>query len=610
MSDSPSQFALLRQRRFGPFFWTQFLGAFNDNIFKTALLTVLTYETLTWTTLDPNLLNNLIPGLFILPFLLFSATAGQLADKFDKARLARFVKLLEIGIMGVAAVGWMTHNLWLLIAAVAGMGLHSALFGPVKYSYLPQHLRANELVGGNGVVEMGTFAGILLGEVVGAVLVLTKPLGIQLVAAGTILIAFAGWFSSRRIPTSPPPAPTLKISWNPFSESIRNLRFSSRNRTVFLAMLANSWFWFYGAILLAQFPVFSKNELNGDHSIFVLLLTVFSLGIGAGSLLCERLSGRKVEIGLVPFGALGLTIFGVDLYISGSSYAIAVAGSSTINAFGFLARSGGWHVLVDCLMIGVFGGFYIVPLFAQIQTRSARDHLSRTIAGMNILNALFMVIAALVGMLLLNSGLTISQLFLVTAVMNAVVTALIFVSMPEYLVRFAGWALIHTVYQVRVTNADRIPATGPALLLCNHVSNIDALIIMAASPRPIRLVVEDFAGGSSIRFWLLRRLKAIAIPSLRKDSASGEQALGDIGSALQDGEVLCAFLQNSTTVAGLSDVIDDAGAPVIPIVLKGVSSGPPSRQKGSPPKRLFNRGLVLKIELSFGEKLAASGTAL
>lgn len=606
----PSQFALLRQRRFAPFFWAQFLGAFNDNVFKTALLTILTYETLAWTTLDPNLLNNLIPGLFILPFLLFSATAGQLADKFDKARLARLVKLLEIGIMGVAAIGWMTHNLWLLVAAVAGMGMHSALFGPVKYSYLPQHLHTHELVGGNGVVEMGTFVGILLGEVVGAVLILSKPIGIELVAVGTILIAIAGWVSSRRIPSSPPPVPRLRINPNPIAESIRNIRFSSRNRVVFAAMLGNSWFWFYGAILLAQFPMFSKNELGGDHSVFVLLLTVFSLGIGAGSLLCERLSGHKVEIGLVPLGAIGLTLFGIDLCLSGSSYATASAGRSAVDAFGFLAQPGGGRVLVDCLLIGVFGGLYIVPLFALIQTRSDHAHLSRTIAGMNILNALFMVVAALAGTLLLKSGLTIPQLFLVTAMTNAVVTACIFIVMPEYLVRFVAWVLIHTVYRVRVTNADRIPATGPALLMCNQVSHADVLVIIAASPRPIRFVIGDRVDDSPILSWALRSAKAIPISSEREEDAERKRAFDAIASALRNGELICTLRRGQSTAGNEHEVFgrdsqtiaDLASIPVIPITLQGFWSALLSRQN-SPFERAFRSGPFSKLELSIGEPL-------
>jgi MFS family permease len=434
----PNQFSLLSQRRFGPFFWTQFFGAFNDNVFKTALLTVLTYEAIHWTTLDVGLLNNLIPGLFILPFVLFSASAGQLADKFEKSRLARAVKLLEIVIMLIAGFGWLTHTLWLLVAAVVGMGLHSTLFGPVKYAYLPQHLKTNELVGGNGIIEMGTFVGILLGEVVGALLVLQRPWGEMAVAGGTLAVAIIGWLASRAIPNSPAPAPELKISCNPLAESIRNLAFSSKNRPLLLAMLGNSWFWFYGAIVLAQFPLFAKNTLHGDYSVFVLLLMMFSFGVGAGSLLCERLSGRKIEIGLVPFGAIGLSLFGVDLFLASVNYE-ATAAATLVDMAGFVGRHGSLRILFDCVMIGVFGGFYIVPLFALIQTRCERAHIARTIAGVNILNALFMVTAAVVAMLLLKAGCSIPQLFLVTAILNALFAATMFLLAPEFLQRFRIW---------------------------------------------------------------------------------------------------------------------------------------------------------------------------
>jgi MFS family permease len=434
MSQS-SQFSLLNQRRFGPFFWTQFLGAFNDNVFKTALVTILTYDAFRWTTTNIGLLNNLIPGLFILPFVLFSATAGQLADKFDKARVARAVKLLEIAIMLIAATGWMTHTLWLLIAAIVGMGFHSTLFGPVKYAYLPQHLRPDELVGGNGLIEMGTFVGILLGEVLGATLVVQSSWGIGLVAGGTLAIAAIGWLASLRIPVSPASEPALRINGNMFSETFRNLSFSSKNRTVFLSLLGNSWFWFYGAIVLSQFPLYAKVYLHGDHTVFVLLLTVFSLGIGAGSLLCETLSGHKIEIGLVPFGSIGLSVFGIDLYLASIDY----ANTGTVDAWAFLAQHGSIRILFDCVMIGMFGGFYIVPLFALIQTRCDPTHIARTIAGMNIMNSLFMIAAAGLAIVLLGNGCTIPQLFLVTAVLNALVAVCLFSLVPEFLTHFAAW---------------------------------------------------------------------------------------------------------------------------------------------------------------------------
>jgi len=607
-SSRPNQFSLLRQRRFAPFFWTQFFGAFNDNVFKTALLTILTYDALNWTSMDPGFLNNLIPGLFILPFVLFSATSGQFADKFEKSRIARYIKLLEIAIMSLAAVGWMTHNLWLLIAAVVGMGLHSTLFGPVKYAYLPQQLHKDELIGGNGVIEMGTFVGILLGEIIGAVLVVHKPWGIELVAGGTITVAIIGWLFSRRIPLTPAPEPDLKINWNPITETARNLRFSRQNRPVFLAMLGNSWFWFYGAIMLAQFPLYAKNYLHGDHSVFVLLLTVFSLGVGTGSLLCERLSGRKVEIGLVPFGAIGLSVFGVDLFLASRAYTNIVA----VDLIGFVAQHGSGRVLFDCVMIGLFGGLYIVPLFAVIQTRCDRGHLSRTIAGMNIMNALFMVVAALVAMVLLKMGLTIPEIFLVTAILNAIVAIYIFSVVPEYMVRFLAWILIHTIHRVRTVDISRIPEEGAAVLVCNHVSYVDAIVIMAASPRPIRFVMDHRIFKIPFLAWLFRNSKAIPIATAKEDPALMEKAFTQIAAALADGDLVCIFPEGKLTRTGdinafrggIRKIIERTPVPVIPMALRGLWGSMWTHSEGNPFGRSFRRGPLSVLELAVGKSVA------
>lgn len=603
-----SQFSLLAQRRFGPFFWTQFFGAFNDNVFKTALLTVLTYEALSWTTLDTGLLNNLIPGLFILPFVLFSATAGQLADKFEKSRLARCVKLIEIAIMAIAAAGWMTHTLWLLIVAVVGMGVHSTLFGPVKYAYLPQQLKQEELIGGNGLIEMGTFVGILLGEVLGAVLVSHKPWGIELVAGGTIAIAVIGWLASRAIPLTPAPEPALKINWNPVTETVRNIGFSRQNRPVFLSLLGNSWFWFYGAIILAQFPVYAKDYLHGDHSVFVLLLAVFSLGIGAGSLLCERLSGHKVEIGLVPFGSIGLSVFGFDLYLASLAY----TNTAAVDMAGFIAQQGSARILFDCIMIGVFGGLYIVPLFAIIQTRCDPKHVSRTIAGMNIMNALFMVTAALVAMVLLKMGFTIPQIFMATAVMNALVAIYIFSLVPEFLMRFVAWLLIHTIHRVHGVDTDRIPDEGAAVLVCNHVSYVDAVVIMAASPRPIRFVMDHRIFKMPVLSWIFKTAKAIPIAPAKEDPWLMEKAYVDIAQALHEGELVCIFPEGKLTSTGemnafkggIKKIIDRSPVPVIPMALRGLWGSMLTRGEGNPFGRSFKRGPLSKLSLVVGQPLA------
>ncbi|MFS2138530.1 MFS transporter [Duganella sp. Dugasp56] len=612
----PNQFSLLSQRRFAPFFWTQFLGAFNDNLFKTALVVILTFDALSWTTLSPSLITNLIPGLFILPYVLFSATAGQLADKFEKSGLTRFVKWLEVAIMCVAGLGWFTHTLWLLVAAVVGMGIHSTLFGPVKYAYLPQQLKPEELIGGNGVTEMGTFVGILLGEILGAVLVVQRPNGIALEAIATIAVALLGLIASYRIPNAPAPVPELKVSWNFVGESIRNINFSRKNRVVFLSMLGNSWFWFYGALVLAQFPVYAKDFLHGDHSVFVLLLTVFSLGVGAGSLLCERLSGRKVEIGLVPFGSIGLSLFGADLYFSSQHFAAvagALASGPHLDAFAMMASHHAiWRILFDVLMIGMFGGFFIVPLFALIQIRCDPAHISRTIAGMNILNALFMVAAAGVAILLLGQGFTIPQLFLVTALLNAVVAIYIFSLVPEFLMRFLAWLLIHTVHRVRLIDADRIPAEGAAVLVCNHVSYVDAIVIGAASPRPIRFVMDHRIFKLPLLGWIFRTARAIPIASAKEDPWLMEKAYVDIAQALHEGDLVCIFPEGRLTntgelnefKGGIAKIVERTKVPVIPMALRGLWGHLLSRSDDNVFERAFRTGLRSRLALAVGLPVA------
>jgi MFS family permease len=425
-------------------------------VFKTALLTILTYDALSWTDMDPGLLNNLIPGLFILPFFLFSATSGQLADKLEKGRVARFVKLLEIAIMGIAAYGWMTHHLWLLIAAVVGMGIHSTLFGPVKYAYLPQQLKREELVGGNGLIEMGTFVGILLGKFWVRCWWCTSPGGLHLVAGITIGIAVLGWLASLRIPPSPAPVPELKVNWNPSPRPCA----TSAIRAATGRCSCRCWA-IPGSGSMA--PSCWRNSRSTRRTT--------CMATTASSCCCWRCSrwarrgfaavraavGHKVEIGLVPFGSIGLSVFGLELYFASQAY---VTPSAMLDLGGFLAQGGSWRILFDCLGIGLFGGFYIVPLFALIQTRCDPAHVSRTIAGMNIMNALFMVVSALVAMVLLKAGLTIPQIFLATAIMNGVVAVYIFSLVPEFLIRFLAWLLIHTFYRVRIVNGQAIPEEG------------------------------------------------------------------------------------------------------------------------------------------------------
>jgi MFS family permease len=410
-----NQFNLLRQRRFGPYFWTQFLGAANDNLFKFALTVLVTYQLqVSW--LPASVAGLVIGALFILPFVLFSATSGQLADRWEKAHLIRLLKWLESIIMVLAAWAfWQTHVVTLLFCIFL-MGLHSTLFGPVKYAYLPQHLNPHELTGGNGMVEMGTFAAILLGNLTGGLLISIETTGTLWVAGVSLCLAFGGRLAAQGVPLTPAMDPHLKINWNPFTETWRNLRLAYQDKVVFRSLLGISWMWFFGAVFLAQFPFFAKEVLQGDEHVASLLLVVFSLGIGIGALFCEVLSRRHVEIGLVPIGAIGMSVFGVDLY-----FAIEAlnASSSIYSWITFVTLPGHWRVMIDLMLLALSAGLYSVPMYALIQLRALPTHRARIIASNNILNALFMIVSSLLVGLLLHSGFSVAEIFLVTALLKS-----------------------------------------------------------------------------------------------------------------------------------------------------------------------------------------------
>lgn len=437
-----SQFGLLRQKRFAPLFWTQFLGATNDNIFKIAFTGLATFYSARFTGVDPANAAFLISAVFILPFVLFSATSGQIADKLDKARLIRLSKSLEIAVMLLAAWAFYTWSAPLLYVCTFFMGAQSTLFGPVKYAYLPQHLDHRELVGGNGMIEMGTFVAILVGTLIGSGLADFGDAGALWAAGICVAIALLGRYTAQGVPTSPSSNPELRINWNPFTETWRNLVLARERRTVFLSMIGISWLWFFGATFLTSFFNFSKDVLGGDPQVVTLLLGVFSIGIGTGALLCERLSGERLEIGLVPLGAIGMSLFASDLYLA--SYHLAPAGLTGIG--GFLGFSGGaahafshWRVMVDMFLLALFAGLYSVPLYTLVQSRSEPCHRARIVAANNILNALFMIASALIALTLLSIGLTIPELYLFTAGLNALVAVYIFYQVPDFLSRFRAW---------------------------------------------------------------------------------------------------------------------------------------------------------------------------
>ena len=598
------QFGLLKQKRFAPFFATQFLGAFNDNLFKNALVVLLTFQAARWTTLRPELLANLAAGIFILPFFLFSATAGQLADKYDKAMLARLVKVLEMSIMGVAAAGFFLTSLPVLMGALFLLGCHSTLFGPVKYAILPQHLREEELVGGNALIEAGTFVAILIGTLAGGLLAgsVAHPVWI---AVGGFVVALAGYLTSRGIPAAPAPAPELKVNLNPLSETWRNIAFARENRTVFLSILGISWFWLYGALFLAQFPAYGKFVLGGGESSVTLLLATFTVGIGVGSMLCERMSGKHVEIGLVPFGSIGLTLFGLDLYFASPT---GLAGAAPHELLALLAMPAVWRVLFDLLMLGMFGGFFIVPMYALVQLRSSPEHRARIIAANNILNALFMVVGALGAAALLGEGLSIPALFGLGALLNTAVALYIYGLVPEFLLRFIAWLLVKAVYRLRTSGLAHIPHEGAAVLVANHVSFADAVIIMGASPRPIRFVMDHRIFRTPLLGFIFRHCGAIPIASAKEDPVMLEAAFAEVGRALENGDLVGVFPEGHLTRdgelqpfrPGISRILAANPVPVVPMALSGLWGSFFSRIDGSAMQTPFRRGVFSDIALQVG----------
>ncbi len=612
--DHPNQFALLTQRRFGPFFWVQFLGAGNDNLFKFAFTVMVTYQLqVSW--LSASLAGLVIGALFIFPYLLFSATSGQLADKYPKEVLMRFVKSFEIAVMLLAGWGFMQANVPVLLACVFLMGLHSTLFGPVKYAYLPQHLSESELTGGNGVVEMGTFVAILLGQLAGGLLIAIPGKGPLYAAWGCAAVAVIGRLVAQALPHSPATDPQLRINWNPFTETWRNLQLARENIVVFRSLLGISWMWFFGAVFLAMFPAFAKDVLHGDEHVASLLLVVFSLGIATGALLCERLSKRHVEIGLVPLGAIGMSVFAIELYFAARSLPPA----SSLGLSAFIAQPAHWRVMADLALLSLFAGIFSVPMYALIQMRSLPTHRARIIAANNILNALFMIASSLGVGFLLGAGLTIPEVFLVVGLLNAVVAGYIFLLVPEYLLRFVAFMLTRCVYRFRIRGDEHIPVSGAAILVCNHVSFVDAVLLMAASPRPIRFLMDHRIFAQPVLGWLFRLGKAIPIAPQKDDPAAYEAAFTAAGRVLDEGDLLCIFPEGGITrdgelgpfKGGVMKLLQTHPVPVVPMALQNLWGSYFSRiEGGTAMRKPFRRGVFSPVGLVVGEAWAPAQVEL
>lgn len=615
--EKKSQFKLLASRRFAPFFWTQFLGAYNDNVFKNTLVLFIAYKMGSRMAAKSDILINLAAGLFILPFFFLSATAGQIADKYEKSMLMRYIKVAEIIIAVMAAFAFYYKNVTGLMFLLFLLGCQAAFFGPVKYSIIPQHLTNKEIVGGNAMVEGGTFLAILIGTISGGFI---TQMDNGKIWAGLILTAVAvtGWLTSRMIPYAAPDSPGLKLDINPVTQTWKTMKISMEKQSVFLSILGISWFWALGLAYLSQLPNYTRNILHGSEQVVTLLLTMFSIGIGVGSLLCERLSGKKVELGLVPLGSLGLSIFGFDLVFAHLSLPAAQAlpvGQQLMGLSAYLAIPGSMRVLMDLMMIGIFGGLYIVPLYSMIQIRTRPEIRARVIAANNIMNALLMVASSLVAALMIGLfKLSIPQFFLFLVILNLIVACTIYSMVPEFVIRFMMWVLSKIMYRVKRYNLDVVPEEGAVVLICNHVTFVDTLFIAGSIQRNIRFVMDRAFFKIPVLNYIFRKGRVILIASKKEYPDVYEKAFEEISLALRNGEPVCIFPEGKLTLDGNMDVFKTgiekilARDPVtiIPLALRGLWGSFFSRKKGSALSR-WTRGFRSRVEVVAGDPVAPQG---
>ncbi|KAB0480807.1 MFS transporter [Vibrio chagasii] len=602
--NNSSQSSLLTQKRFLPYFITQFLGAFNDNIFKNVLLLFVAFASVDTLPISSNLFINLAAGLFILPFFLFSALAGVLADKYEKSWFIRKVKLLEVLIMSLGAIGFIYESYGILLLLLFLMGTQSAFFGPVKYALLPQQLETKELVSGNALVETGTFLAILIGTL-GAGIIASEESAKLVAAICIVSFAVLGYVSSCFIPEAPSNAPDLKVKWQPIKLTKATLAIAKKDRPTFQALMSISWFWFLGATYLTQFPNFTKLHLNGTESSVAFLLALFSIGIAIGSLACDKLSNHRIEIGIVPMGSLGISIFGLLM---------ATSIPDSLPEFGsfqqFVIYSELWPLFAYLLLLGISGGIFIVPLYSLMQLRAKPDERAQVIAGLNIYNSLFMVGSAVMGIVCLSVlELSIPQLFMLLALLNTFVMLYLFYQVPIYAFRFFTWVVTHTMYRVKHKNLHNLPENGGALIVCNHVSYMDALLLSAVCPRLIRFVMEeDYAKLPPLRRFLKR---AGVIPISSTNRRSIRNAFNEVEQALHEAHIVCIFPEGKLTsdgevaefMRGMELIIRRSPVPVIPMALKGLWGSYFSRYKGRACKGLPTR-FWTKLEIEAGEPIS------
>ncbi|MBX2799654.1 MAG: MFS transporter [Myxococcales bacterium] len=595
--------------RFGPLFWTQFLGAFNDNFFKNALVILITFRSVHVLGIPPEQMVAFSAAVFMLPYFLFSAAAGRLADKVDKATLIRVTKVAEVVVMGLGAAGFLLGDALLLLGVLFLMGLQSTVFGPVKYAILPGHLEEDELVAGNALIETGTYLAILLGTIAGGLLI-NLPSGDLVVAVGVVSTALGGLLAAQRIPAAPSVAPDQAVALGDLVPGPGLFRLLTAYRPIWLSILGITWFWTLGAVLLSLFPTYTKDVLGGDESVATLFLALFSVGIGLGSLLCHRLSRERVELGLVPVGAFGMTVFLLDLWWIGVPWE---AEASALNAAALLQTVTGLRIAFDLVALSLFGGFLIVPLYSFVQWRSEPQERAQIIAGNNIVNAIGITSGSLVLMGGFAVGFDAVDVLLGLAATNVVVAVVMYTQVAEYLLRFAAWIVSFGVYRLAVQGEERIPADGPCLIVCNHVTFIDWFVIMAAVRRQLRFVVYHKYAQMPLISFFFRQNRVIPIAGKSEDPALLEQAMSQIDEALQQGWAVLIFPEGGLTSdgdllpfrKGIEHILQRTPVPVIPMALTGLWGSFFSRKDGSAFRRPFRR-VWSRIWVTVGEAMEPS----
>lgn len=578
-------------------FWAQALGALNDNVFKNALVILVLYKGWTVGSLRPELFAVLAGAIFIAPFLLFSAWGGQLADSMDKARLVRWLKTVEIGVALVAVVGLLAHSSALLLLALFGFATQSAFFGPVKYAILPQLLEPDELLGGNALVESGTSLAILLGTMGGGFLAAHDP---RLVALAVLVIAVAGRGFAGTVPPAPALSEEPRKDW--FRANGEALSLTWQTVPMLLTVLGISWFWLFGSACLTLLPLYSQKVLHGDENVTTLLLAAFSIGIGLGSQACEKLSAGRMELGWVPIGSLGMTVFALD-------FSLLRFSSVSRTALDLLQDPLTLRMLFDLAGIAVSGGLFIVPLYTFIQKRSADASRSRLLAGNSLWNSTFIILSSMVIFVCLSRQVSLPDFFFGLALINTVIALLAYRKLPEFTLRLFVVLVTKVFYSLRVYHRERVPEEGACLIVANHVTLVDWLFLASGTDRPVRFVMYHTYYNMPLAHFIFRDGGAIPIGSARSHPQILEQAFESIHRALNEGEMVIIFPEGKLTTDGEVDafrrgverILARDPVPVLPMALKGLWGTRWSKKEG---RRFHFRP---PVELVVGQMLEPEG---